>query len=113
MQTQASAHAVARQLQLLSEAQFLDSDTSQLEVTFVTYNAKQRVFGQVNLRVEQLEAGRFLQDILVTAVNAAWPSSTRQGVTALALPSAACLLALVSAVWCLWHPLHARALNKG
>ena len=89
LQAQTSAGAIRRQLQLLTEASFLDPLTLLVDTTMVTYNAQQRVFGMTSISVEQVQAGRFDQAIFVSAVNAAWPSNTLQGVMALALPAAA------------------------
>lgn len=99
LQTQTNADGLARQIQFLSEGRFLDSATTRLETVLVSFNANQRVFGVTVFECTQLVAGRFEQDISVTAVNAAWPTHTWQGISNLALPFAACVLVLWSGGW--------------
>ena len=98
MQAQERAAAVSRQLLLLREAAFLDAQTTELETMVTTYNAQQRVFGMASIATKRSPAGQFDQEILVSAVNAAWPVNTLEGIIALVLPAAAIVLACVSGV---------------
>lgn len=80
----------------MQEAGFLDALTLSAQVFMVTYNAQEHVFGIVTVNTQQSQVGRFEQAVLASAVNAAWPVSTRQGIVVLVLPLVAVNLACIS-----------------
>jgi hypothetical protein len=73
---QASEHA-RRQLDVLSEARYFDSLTQRADVYVLTYNSQSRAFGVTTFNVEQSNVGFFHIDVTVSAVNTAWPATTR------------------------------------
>jgi hypothetical protein len=96
VQVQATEHAAKRQLAVLSEARYFDSLTQHADVYILTYNSQSHVFGVTTIIVEQSNVGSFHVDVTVSAVNAAWPATTRARILAFALPLGAVLLACVS-----------------
>lgn len=98
VQAQSSSHAVVKQLQLLYEANFLDTLTHSIEAVLLTYNARLRVIGFATIAAHQSDTGQFGQAVLVSAVNAAWPLNMPEVVTAVLLPALTAAFTIVSAV---------------
>jgi hypothetical protein len=81
---------------VLSEARYFDSLTDRADVYVLTYNSQSRAFGVTTINLEQSNVGSFHVDVTVSAVNTAWPATTRARILAFALPLAAVLLACIS-----------------
>ena len=96
MQVQATRSTVQRQLTILSEAGYVDARTMTIQSWLLTWNSVKRTFGIAKFNMRQTQVGTFALDVLVTAINAAWPVNTWSGLKAVVLPLLTALLALVS-----------------
>ena len=97
-QVQASRAAVLRQLDVLREGSYIDAEAQHLDAELLLYNSALRCFVIVRVAIDQSDVGTFETQVVVQAVNTAWPLTTVQGVRMSLAPALAAALALIAAI---------------